>query len=109
MTHPRYRVPVAPSLAMHQFLARTTTDELLEELTKREAFGRAAELSPTDARAEGGRGMVYHAREEYEHAAERFQHARVSCGAAWQALNLPYRHAKEARDGQSCGRTTVPR
>jgi 3-oxoacyl-[acyl-carrier protein] reductase len=34
---------VAPSLAMHQFLARTTTDELLEELTKREAFGRAAE------------------------------------------------------------------
>src|SRR5947207_3401405 len=39
------------------------------------AFGRAVELSPTDARAEGGRGMVYHAREEYEHAAERFQHA----------------------------------
>ena len=34
---------VAPSLAMHQFLARTTTDELLEELTRREAFGRAAE------------------------------------------------------------------
>jgi 3-oxoacyl-[acyl-carrier protein] reductase len=34
---------VAPSLAMHQFLAKTTSDELLEELTKREAFGRAAE------------------------------------------------------------------
>lgn len=34
---------VAPSLAMHPFLARTTTDELLAELTEREAFGRAAE------------------------------------------------------------------
>jgi 3-oxoacyl-[acyl-carrier protein] reductase len=34
---------VAPSLAMHQFLAKTTSDELLEELTRREAFGRAAE------------------------------------------------------------------
>jgi 3-oxoacyl-[acyl-carrier protein] reductase len=34
---------VAPSLAMHPFLSKTTTDELLEELTKREAFGRAAE------------------------------------------------------------------
>jgi 3-oxoacyl-[acyl-carrier protein] reductase len=34
---------VAPSLAMHPFLAKTTTDELLEELTRREAFGRAAE------------------------------------------------------------------
>ncbi len=33
---------VAPSLAMHPFLAKTTTDELLEELTAREAFGRAA-------------------------------------------------------------------
>jgi 3-oxoacyl-[acyl-carrier protein] reductase len=34
---------VAPSLAMHAFLAKVTTDELLEELTEREAFGRAAE------------------------------------------------------------------
>jgi len=34
---------VSPSLAMHPFLAKVTTDELLEELTTREAFGRAAE------------------------------------------------------------------
>jgi 3-oxoacyl-[acyl-carrier protein] reductase len=34
---------VAPSLAMHPFLAKVTTDELLEELTAREAFGRSAE------------------------------------------------------------------
>jgi 3-oxoacyl-[acyl-carrier protein] reductase len=34
---------VAPSLAMHPFLSRVTTDELLEDLTSREAFGRAAE------------------------------------------------------------------
>jgi 3-oxoacyl-[acyl-carrier protein] reductase len=34
---------VAPSIAMHPFLARVTTDELLDELTAREAFGRAAE------------------------------------------------------------------
>ncbi len=34
---------VAPSLAMHPFLAKVTTDELLDELTSREAFGRAAE------------------------------------------------------------------
>ncbi len=34
---------VAPSLAMHPFLSKVTTDELLEELTGREAFGRAAE------------------------------------------------------------------
>jgi 3-oxoacyl-[acyl-carrier protein] reductase len=34
---------VAPSLAMHAFLAKVTTDELLDELTRREAFGRAAE------------------------------------------------------------------
>ncbi|MGH8985036.1 MAG: SDR family oxidoreductase [Acidimicrobiia bacterium] len=34
---------VAPSLAMHPFLAKVTTDELLEDLTGREAFGRAAE------------------------------------------------------------------
>ena len=34
---------VSPSLAMHPFLAKVTTDELLEELTSREAFGRAAE------------------------------------------------------------------
>ena len=34
---------VAPSIAMHANLARVTTDELLDELTQREAFGRAAE------------------------------------------------------------------
>ena len=34
---------VAPSLAMHPFLAKVTTDELLDELTQREAFGRAAD------------------------------------------------------------------
>jgi 3-oxoacyl-[acyl-carrier protein] reductase len=34
---------VAPSIAMHPFLAKVTTDELLEQLTEREAFGRYAE------------------------------------------------------------------
>jgi 3-oxoacyl-[acyl-carrier protein] reductase len=34
---------VAPSLAMHPFLAKTSSDELLAELTELEAFGRAAE------------------------------------------------------------------
>ena len=34
---------VAPSLAMHPFLAKVTTDDLLQTLTAREAFGRAAE------------------------------------------------------------------
>lgn len=34
---------VAPSLAMHKFLAKVTSEELLTELTSREAFGRAAE------------------------------------------------------------------
>lgn len=34
---------VAPSLAMHPFLAKVTSDELLDDLTSREAFGRAAE------------------------------------------------------------------
>jgi 3-oxoacyl-[acyl-carrier protein] reductase len=34
---------VAPSLAMHPFLAKVTTDELLAELSAKEAFGRAAE------------------------------------------------------------------
>ena len=34
---------VAPSLAMHPFLAKVTTDELLAELTGREVSGRAAE------------------------------------------------------------------
>jgi 3-oxoacyl-[acyl-carrier protein] reductase len=34
---------VAPSIAMHALLAKVTTDELLDELTNREAFGRAAE------------------------------------------------------------------
>ena len=34
---------VSPSIAMHPFLAKVTTDELLEELSAREAFGRPAE------------------------------------------------------------------
>ncbi|OXM64610.1 MULTISPECIES: SDR family oxidoreductase [Amycolatopsis] len=34
---------VAPSLAMHPFLAKVTSDELLHELEQREAFGRAAQ------------------------------------------------------------------
>ena len=34
---------VSPSLAMHPFLAKVTSDELLAELKHREAFGRAAE------------------------------------------------------------------
>ena len=35
---------VAPSLAMHKFLAKVTSEELLAKLTSREAFGRAAEV-----------------------------------------------------------------
>lgn len=35
---------VAPSLAMHPFLAKVTTEEALAELVKREAFGRPAEV-----------------------------------------------------------------
>jgi len=34
---------VAPSLAMHPFLAKVTSDEVLAELISREAFGRSAE------------------------------------------------------------------
>jgi 3-oxoacyl-[acyl-carrier protein] reductase len=34
---------VAPSLAMHPFLAKVTSDELLDQLAGQEAFGRAAE------------------------------------------------------------------
>jgi len=34
---------VAPSLAMHENLAKVTSDELLAELTSREVLGRAAE------------------------------------------------------------------
>ncbi|WP_028921848.1 SDR family oxidoreductase [Pseudonocardia acaciae] len=34
---------VSPSIAVHPFLAKTTTPELLDELAEREAFGRAAE------------------------------------------------------------------
>jgi 3-oxoacyl-[acyl-carrier protein] reductase len=34
---------VSPSIAMHPFLAKVTTPDLLEQLTAREAFGRAAE------------------------------------------------------------------
>jgi 3-oxoacyl-[acyl-carrier protein] reductase len=35
---------VAPSIAMHAFLNRVTSDELLSELKRREAFGRTAEV-----------------------------------------------------------------
>jgi 3-oxoacyl-[acyl-carrier protein] reductase len=34
---------VSPSLAVHEFLSKVTPDGLIEELTEREAFGRAAE------------------------------------------------------------------
>ena len=34
---------VAPSLAMHEFLSKVTPKEVLDDLTQREAFGRAAE------------------------------------------------------------------
>ncbi|MCC7078586.1 MAG: SDR family oxidoreductase [Acidimicrobiia bacterium] len=34
---------VAPSLALHPFLAKVTTEDLLEELRAQEAFGRSAE------------------------------------------------------------------
>jgi 3-oxoacyl-[acyl-carrier protein] reductase len=34
---------VAPSIAMHAHLAKTSSDELLAQLAAREAFGRAAE------------------------------------------------------------------
>jgi 3-oxoacyl-[acyl-carrier protein] reductase len=34
---------VAPSLATHPFLTKVTSEELLSELTEREAFGRGAE------------------------------------------------------------------
>jgi len=34
---------VAPSLALHPFLAKVTTEDRLADLTRREAFGRAAE------------------------------------------------------------------
>lgn len=34
---------VAPSIAMHPHLAKVTSDELLEQLSKSEAFGRAAQ------------------------------------------------------------------
>jgi 3-oxoacyl-[acyl-carrier protein] reductase len=35
---------VAPSLAMHPFLAKVTTEETLARLTEKEAFGRPAEV-----------------------------------------------------------------
>lgn len=35
---------VAPSIAMHPFLAKVTTDDLLAKLSAREAFGRPAEV-----------------------------------------------------------------
>ena len=35
---------VAPSIAMHAFLAKVTTDDLLAQLSAREAFGRPAEV-----------------------------------------------------------------
>ena len=35
---------VAPSLAMHPFLAKVSSEEFLAELAEKEAFGRAAEV-----------------------------------------------------------------
>lgn len=43
----KYRVrinAVAPSIAMHEFLKKTTPEPLLEKLAAQEAFGRAAEV-----------------------------------------------------------------
>ena len=37
-------IAVAPSLAMHPFLAKVTTQEALDKLIAKEAFGRAAEV-----------------------------------------------------------------
>ncbi len=34
---------VAPSLAMHQNLSKVISDDVLDQLTRREAFGRSAE------------------------------------------------------------------
>ena len=54
---------VAPSIAMHPFLARVTIDDLLDTLTAREAYSRAAEpqFRPTQAdptSSSRGRGSV---------------------------------------------------
>jgi 3-oxoacyl-[acyl-carrier protein] reductase len=35
---------VSPSLAMHPFLAKVTTQEALDKLVEKEAFGRPAEV-----------------------------------------------------------------
>ena len=35
---------VSPSIARHPFLAKVTSDELLDELAANEAYGRAAEV-----------------------------------------------------------------
>ena len=35
---------VAPSIALHDFLKKAASSELLDQLTSREAFGRAAEV-----------------------------------------------------------------
>jgi 3-oxoacyl-[acyl-carrier protein] reductase len=35
---------VAPSIAMHAFLAKVTTEDLLAQLSAKEAFGRPAEV-----------------------------------------------------------------
>jgi 3-oxoacyl-[acyl-carrier protein] reductase len=34
---------VSPSIAVHEFLSKVTPDGLIEELSAKEAFGRAAE------------------------------------------------------------------
>jgi len=35
---------VSPSIAMHAFLAKVTTEEQLDQLSRQEAFGRPAEV-----------------------------------------------------------------
>ena len=35
---------VAPSIAMHEYLSRSSPADVLDELARREAFGRAAEV-----------------------------------------------------------------
>src|SRR3546814_2545331 len=54
---------VAPSIAMHPFLAKVTTDELLDELTQREAWPRRGAVGGGDGdRVPGVRLLHLHDR-----------------------------------------------
>lgn len=50
---------VAPSIARHPFLAKVTSEELLDDLASREAYGRAAEV-PGDRRHHRDAGQRLH-------------------------------------------------